>query len=107
MGKNKRNLKRKAVSAGGWQIAKRVAKSVPYLGTAMAIGLVGHSIKRKGLVNGIVNSSLDAIPLVGTLKNATELFTGDFISDKTPSTIEERITKANEKAKPARSARLK
>ena len=28
------------------------------------------------------NSGLDAIPVVGLAKNAVELFTGDFISDK-------------------------
>jgi hypothetical protein len=43
---------------------------------------VGHDIKRKGIVKGIVNSGLDAIPVVGLAKNAVELFTGDFISDK-------------------------
>ena len=82
MSKDSKSLKRKVVHAGGWQVAKRVAKSVPYLGTAMALGLVGHDIKKKGLVKGIVNSGLDAIPIVGAVKNVTEFFTGDFIVDK-------------------------
>lgn len=82
MTEKKTTLKRKIITAGGWQIAKRAAKSVPYLGTVMAIGLIGQSIKRKGVVKGVVNSSLDAIPLVGTAKNVVELFTGDLIPDK-------------------------
>lgn len=82
MNKNKKSIKRKAVEAGGWMAAKRVAKAVPYLGTAMAIGLVGYDIKRKGVVKGIINSGLDAIPFVGLGKNAIEFFTGDLISDK-------------------------
>ena len=82
MNEKKPTLKRQIITAGGWQIAKRAAKSVPYLGTAMAIGLIGQSIKRKGVVKGVVNSGLDAIPLVGTAKNVVELFTGDLIPDK-------------------------
>ena len=63
-------------------MAKRVAKSVPYLGSVMAIGLVGYDIKKKGLVKGVTNSVLDAIPFVGTAKNVVEFFTGDFLPDK-------------------------
>lgn len=78
----KPTLKRQIITAGGWQIAKRAAKAMPYVGTVMAIGLIGQSIKRKGVVKGVVNSGLDAIPLVGTAKNVVELFTGDLIPDK-------------------------
>ena len=78
----KTSLPRKAAQAGGWQLARRVAKSIPYAGTAMAIGLVGYDIKRKGVFGGIINSGLDAIPLVGTAKNVVEFFTGDLIPDK-------------------------
>ena len=84
------SLKRKLVHAGGWQIAKRVAKSIPGVGTALAIGLVGLDIKRKGVVKGVINSGLDAIPFVGFTKNAVELFTGDFLPDKTPKNNNQR-----------------
>lgn len=63
-------------------LAKRVAKSIPYVGTAMTIGLIGSDIKRKGVVKGVLNSGLDAIPFVGLGKNAIEFFTGDFFPDK-------------------------
>jgi hypothetical protein len=75
-------IKKKILRAGGWQIAKRVAKSVPLGGTAVAIVLVGSDIKNKGVVNGLINSGIDAIPFVGLAKNAVELFKGDFIPDK-------------------------
>jgi len=55
---------------------------VPFGGTAVAILLVGSDIKNKGIVKGVANSGLDAIPFVGLAKNAVELFTGDFIPDK-------------------------
>jgi hypothetical protein len=84
------SLKRKLVHAGGWQIAKRVAKSIPGVGTVLAIGLVGFDIKRKGVVKGVLNSGLDAIPFVGLTKNAVELFTGDFLPDKKPKNNNQR-----------------
>ena len=82
MAQEKKSVKRKLFHAGGWQVVKRTAKMVPFGGTIIAVGLVGHDIKRKGVVKGIVNSGLDAIPVIGLAKNAVELFTGDFISDK-------------------------
>ena len=82
MTKENPSLKRKIVHAGGWTVAKRVAKSIPYVGTAMSIGLIGYDIKRKGVLNGVLNSGLDAIPFVGLGKNVVEFFTGDFFPDK-------------------------
>ena len=46
------------------------------------VALVGHDIKKKGVVNGVINSGLDAIPVLGFAKNAVELVRGDFIPDK-------------------------
>jgi len=82
MAKENPSLKRKIVHAGGWTLAKRVAKSIPVVGTALAIGLVGYDIKKKGVVKGVLNSGLDAIPMVGLGKNVVEFFTGDLIPDK-------------------------
>ncbi len=82
MATKKHGLKRKILHAGGWQVAKRVMKMVPFGGTAIAVVLVGSDIRKKGVVNGLVNSGIDAIPFVGLAKNAVELFRGDFIADK-------------------------
>lgn len=79
---DKPSLKRKVLHAGGWQVAKRVAKTIPFGGTVVAVVLVGSDIKSKGVVNGIINSSIDAIPFVGLAKNAVEFARGDFIPDK-------------------------
>ena len=85
MAQKKHGVGRKVLHAGGWQVAKRVAKMVPFGGTVIVVGLVGHDIKKKGFVKGVVNSGIDAIPFVGLAKNAVELFTGDFIPDKNSS----------------------
>ena len=82
MANTNHGVKRKLLHAGGWQVAKRVAKMVPFGGTAIAVVLVGSDIKRKGVFGGIVNSGIDAIPFVGLAKNAVELVRGDFIADK-------------------------
>lgn len=90
MAEKKSGVGRKLVHAGGWQVAKRVARMVPFGGTVVAIGLVGHDVKKKGLVRGVVNSGIDAIPFVGLAKNAVELLTGDFIPDKDERSAKKR-----------------
>ncbi len=79
---DKPSLKRKVLHAGGWQVAKRLAKTIPFGGTVVAVVLVGSDIKNKGVVNGIINSSIDAIPFVGLAKNAVEFVRGDFLPDR-------------------------
>src|SRR3954466_10264862 len=82
MAKKQGGIKRKLFRAGGWQVAKRIAKTIPLGGTAVAVVLVGSDIRNKGVSDGLVNSGMDAIPFVGLAKNAVELFRGDFIPDK-------------------------
>ena len=83
MAKQKKSLKRKVAHAAGWQLVKRGAKMLPFGGTAVALFLVGSDIKKKGLVKGVVNSGIDAIPVVGLVKNGIEIARGkDFLPDK-------------------------
>jgi len=63
-------------------LAKRLLKTIPFVGTGVALGLAGYEIKKKGLRNGIVHVGLDVIPIIGTAKSVVELFTGDLIPDK-------------------------
>ena len=82
MADKKHGTGRKLLHVGGWQVAKRVAKMVPFGGAAIAVVLVGSDIKKKGVFKGVINSGIDAIPFVGLAKNGVELFTGDLIPDK-------------------------
>lgn len=82
MAMGRSEIKRKLMHAGGWQVAKRVAKTIPFGGSVVAIALVGSDIKNKGVFKGLVNSGIDAIPFVGLAKNVVELVRGDFIPDK-------------------------
>ena len=74
--------KRKIVKAGGWELAKRLIKPIPIIGSVVALGLAGYAIKRKGLLRGSLHVGLDVTPVVGTAKNVVEIFTGDLIRDK-------------------------
>ena len=70
-------------SYAGRKIARRLTRSIPYIGAAIAILTVGSAIRRKGLVRGVVNSGLDAIPFLGGAKNIAEAARGrDFLRDK-------------------------
>jgi hypothetical protein len=76
------SLKRKAARAGAWTAAKRLVKPIPVIGTAVALGLAGYEMKKKGIMRGAAHVGLDLIPFVGTAKAVVELFTGDLIRDK-------------------------
>lgn len=73
---------RRIIQAGSARLAVKAAKAIPVVGTAVAVGLVGYEVKKKGLIKGLVNTALDATPFVGVTKNAIELFTGDWLPDK-------------------------
>ncbi len=80
------SLTRRVARAGGWALAKRLIKPVPVIGSIVAIGLAGSEVKKKGLVRGAAHVGLDLIPFVGTAKGVLEIFTGDLIRDKKPTT---------------------
>jgi len=67
-----------------------MSRSVPWIGTAIALVTVVGTMKRKGVFGGILETGLNAIPFVGAAKNTVELVRGrDFIPDRaaaSPST---------------------
>ena len=80
--KKSQGMARRVVRAGGWKLAKRLVKPIPVVGTAVAVGLAAHEIRKKGLRNGALHVGLDVTPVVGTVKAVIELFMGDLIPDK-------------------------
>lgn len=69
----------------GRKLARRLTRSIPYVGAAIALFTIGSAIRRKGLFGGAVHSGLDAIPFVGGAKNVAEAIRGrDFIPDRGP-----------------------
>ena len=67
----------------GRKIARRLGRSLPWIGAVIALATLGSAIRRKGLFRGALHSGLDAIPYVGGAKNVAELARGrDFFPDK-------------------------
>jgi hypothetical protein len=68
---------------GGARLSRRLARSVPYLGAAVALATVATTMRRKGVISGAFDTGLNAIPFVGAAKNAAELIRGkDFFPDR-------------------------
>lgn len=62
--------------------ARRLALSVPYAGAILAVIVLGATIRRKGVMGGVLDTALNATPFVGAAKNAFEFFRGDLIPDR-------------------------
>lgn len=68
---------------GGARLSRRVSRSLPWLGAAIAVATVASTIRRKGVISGTLDTGLNAVPFVGAAKNAIEVFRGrDFFPDR-------------------------
>jgi hypothetical protein len=66
----------------GLKLARRVSRTVPVLGAVVSLAVLGDAVRRKGLILGLLDTGLDALPLVGALKGSVELLTGDLITER-------------------------
>jgi Pre-toxin TG len=67
----------------GRRITRRLYRTMPWLGGALALVTLGSAMRRKGAVRGIVDTALDFVPVVGGVKNLVEIRRGrDLIPDK-------------------------
>jgi hypothetical protein len=66
----------------GLKLARRVARTVPVLGAVVSLAVLGEAVRRKGLILGLLDTGLDALPVVGALKGGVELLTGDLITER-------------------------
>jgi len=68
---------------GGMRVARRLSKSVPYVGALIAVATIGATMRRKGLIRGALDAGLNATPFVGAAKLALESARGrDLIPDR-------------------------
>ena len=68
---------------GGARLSRRISRSVPWIGGAIALATVVSTMRRKGFFGGIMDTGLNAIPFVGAAKNTAELVRGrDFFPDR-------------------------
>lgn len=83
------NIGAKLRQYAGRRIARRLSRSMPWIGSALALVTLGKAVKRKGLIGGTVDTALDFIPFVSGMKNIVEVGRGrDFFPDKpTPTRL--------------------
>lgn len=68
---------------GGARLSRRMSRSVPIIGAVIAVATVVATMRRKGVISGVFDTGLNAIPFVGAAKNALELARGrDFFPDR-------------------------
>ena len=68
---------------GTRRATRRMERVLPWIGVAFALISIGAAIRRKGFVRGSVDSALNAMPVVGSLKAAAEMIRGrEFIPPK-------------------------
>jgi hypothetical protein len=80
-------MTRQVLQYGRGRIARKMLRSVPFLGSLVAIATLGLAIRRKGMWRGTADTALDFIPYVGGVKNTAEMLRGrDFLRDKTRPT---------------------
>jgi hypothetical protein len=66
------------------RLARRLSRSVPFVGSLIAAFTLAGAIRRKGVLGGAVDTLLDFTPFVGAVKNVMEVRRGrDFIRDRT------------------------
>jgi hypothetical protein len=57
------------------------------VGTAIALLTVVSTVRRKGMVSGVFDTGLNAVPLIGAAKNVLEVARGkDFFPDRPEAT---------------------
>jgi hypothetical protein len=67
----------------GRRVTRRLYRSMPWIGGALALLTLGRVVGRKGLIGGVVDVALDFIPVIGSAKNLAEAGRGrDFIPDR-------------------------
>lgn len=88
---------------GGLRLSRRAARSIPWIGAAVALATVAGAIGRKGLVRGMLDTGLNAVPFLGAAKNVAEVVRGrDFIADRPQAVAVRPIPPAPRRPSPAR-----
>lgn len=78
---------------GGARLSKRVSRSIPILGAAIAAATVVAAMRRKGVISGALDTGLNALPGIGAAKNVIEIARGrDFFPDRPRSVPTRRVS---------------
>ena len=68
---------------GTARLSRRVSRSIPILGAAIAAATVVSTMRRKGVIGGALDTGFNAMPGIGAAKNLMEVARGrDFFPDR-------------------------
>ena len=68
---------------GGARLSRRLSRSLPVVGAAIAAVTVVATMRRKGVISGALDTGLNALPGIGAAKNVIEVARGrDFFPDR-------------------------
>jgi len=68
---------------GTARLSRRLSRSIPILGAAIAAATVVATMRRKGVISGVLDTGLNALPGIGAAKNVIEFARGrDFFPDR-------------------------
>jgi hypothetical protein len=77
------NLTNRVTRWGGARLSRRLSRSLPIVGAAIAVATVFATMRRKGMIGGAFDTGLNAMPGIGAAKNAIEMMRGrDFFPDR-------------------------
>ena len=63
-------------------LTRRLIRAWPIVGGILAVMTVAGAVRRKGFLRGVVDTALDAVPVLGPTKNLIEFHRGrDFIRE--------------------------
>jgi hypothetical protein len=80
---------------GTARLSRRMSRSIPILGAAIAAATVVATMRRKGLISGALDTGLNAMPGIGAAKNVIEIARGrDFFPDRPKAVPVQRIGNA-------------
>jgi hypothetical protein len=68
------------------RLTAKLVRAMPLLGAVVAIATVAAAMRRKGVINGAVDTALDFTPFVGFVKNAVEIVRGRDLFADLPAT---------------------
>jgi hypothetical protein len=79
---------------GGARLSRRLSRSLPWVGGAIALATVASTMRRKGVISGVLDTGLNAVPFVGAAKNVLEVARGrDFFPDRYGPAVARRAIK--------------
>ena len=68
---------------GTARLSRRLGRTLPIVGVVIGAATVFATMRRKGVIGGVFDTGLNAMPGIGAVKNAIELTRGrDFFPDR-------------------------